>query len=1087
MPDLAAASSRLYRRLAEGVQRTRLVEPILASRPPLVVICAPSGYGKTVLAAQIAASQPSEQVVWVDCGGGGSIDDDLARLASLLLVFAAASPCAQSAVDACSSSLSSMSDERSMILVLDDAGWASDEAALAVLVSAIAEAPPKTVTIVTARTAVAVPAGPLQVWNLGIEELRLSDSETAEAWHHLTAIHPDERGTHRLVRSSGRHFALLSLLGRNASLMGATSVPERCSPSVSSLLKGLVDGQLDDVEKQILHCAAVLGEGSFLELADVARQPAVRDRLTRVSDVIPLVSVGEESSGGRFVVHDLVSEALGSARVLAEAQSQCIAEAIALLESNGRPGRALLIALQSRSGELLADCVEQTGSRLLKCSSWRTVCEAIEQLPSAVIASRPELLLVKAEAEWANGRRSDAIRQAQLAIKIAELAEPDSVSYRGHALLSSMRMVLGDFPGILADVGPLLEDEAFRGTDEFADVVYAAIAAYGFLGDREGLARCDVLASTFCLATELSPFRLSRIDAARALVSVVLEGDRRTAARLTRTASEREGVPSHWRVAATCNAAAAALEAGDLEGAQSGLEAARVAAGECGTRSDHALRDLLSATLEGLQGKDPGVAFRIDRMLECCEAEGERFTETLTCLKGVEVALCLRQTSYARDLSERGAMLALETGSPVLVWLSELLQAQALLAVGEVDRAGKTAERLLPRVESIAAMGHVLHARLILAEIALRAGDLAVALENIAAVSEHIVEKTPGLVVGSYVRCFPDLLGPLAHVVGVGRIPKGVLRCIAGPFAEEAIEAAAQVLTKSEMIALKARMLTESGRTGHAAQTVASEEPIVEVRLFGGLEVKTARGLVAQRDWGKRKARLLFAMLVARHGTDVHRAELIDYLWPDLDEGHGVNNFYVVWSAMKRAVAPGSSEDDASRPFENHNGVCRIVAGRVVSDLDLFTRAREDARRARNVDDTKAEAAALRTSIELYRGDVLPGDIYDDWFGGVRQCFRQEYQASVIRYATIVIEQGDPLAALPFVIQASERDPLREDLYQIRIRLEVASNQRGAAMGTYMSCRNTLIEELGIDPSRETVALYQQILAMEDGPEISEH
>jgi DNA-binding SARP family transcriptional activator len=488
-----------------------------------------------------------------------------------------------------------------------------------------------------------------------------------------------------------------------------------------------------------------------------------------------------------------------------------------------------------------------------------------------------------------------------------------------------------------------------------------------------------------------------------------------------------------------------------------------------------------------LDGDAATVTSKIDRMLACCEAEGEKFTETLTCIRGVEVAVALREHAYARDLSERGAALALETGSPVLLWLAELVQAQACLAVGDVDRASKTAERLLPRVEAIAAMGHVLHARLILAEIALRDGDLAAALEHVAAVAEYVVDKTPGLLVASYVRSFPDLLGPLAHVIGIERIPKGVLRCLAGAYGDEALAAAAGVLTKPELCALRDRMQAESGRAARSTtQAAADGDPIVEVRLFGGLEVRTSRGVVAQRDWGKRKARLLFAMLVARHGTDVHRAELIDYLWPELDEAHGVNNFYVVWSAMKRAVAPGSTEDDASRPFENHNGVCRVISGRVVSDLDLFTKARDDARRAKDARDATAEVIALRTAIEMYRGDVLPGDIYDDWFGGIRQRFRQEYQASVVRFATLMIEKGDPLAALPFVIEASERDPLREDLYQVRIKLEVASNQRGAAMGTYMSCRNTLVEELGIDPSRETVELYQQILAMEDGPGLLE-
>ena len=141
MPDSTAASnSRFYRRLAEGVQRTRLVEPILIGRPPLVVIGAPSGYGKTVLAAQIAASRPTEEVVWIDCGGGGSLDDDLTRLTGLL---SSQTPdqCLGSASDNCSRTLSEIPDGRSLLLVFDDAGWAADAASLALLGSTLVEAP----------------------------------------------------------------------------------------------------------------------------------------------------------------------------------------------------------------------------------------------------------------------------------------------------------------------------------------------------------------------------------------------------------------------------------------------------------------------------------------------------------------------------------------------------------------------------------------------------------------------------------------------------------------------------------------------------------------------------------------------------------------------------------------------------------------------------------------------------------------------------------------------------------------------------------------------------------------------------------
>ena len=65
-------------------------------------------------------------------------------------------------------------------------------------------------------------------------------------------------------------------------------------------------------------------------------------------------------------------------------------------------------------------------------------------------------------------------------------------------------------------------------------------------------------------------------------------------------------------------------------------------------------------------------------------------------------------------------------------------------------------------------------------------------------------------------------------------------------------------------------------------------------------------------------------------------------------------------------------------------------------------------------------------------------------------------------------------------MDACLRDPLREDLYQCRMRLEIATGQRAAAVETYLACRTHLVDELGIDPSRETVELYEQVLGMED-------
>jgi DNA-binding SARP family transcriptional activator len=90
----------------------------------------------------------------------------------------------------------------------------------------------------------------------------------------------------------------------------------------------------------------------------------------------------------------------------------------------------------------------------------------------------------------------------------------------------------------------------------------------------------------------------------------------------------------------------------------------------------------------------------------------------------------------------------------------------------------------------------------------------------------------------------------------------------------------------------------------------------------------------------------------------------------------------------------------------------------------------------------------------------------------------------MLRASRLADEQEDVLSALQFIRRAIQADPWREDLYQQALRYQIASGQRGAAIETYLQCKARLAEELGLDPSSETRALYSEILAMEDAPVI---
>jgi DNA-binding SARP family transcriptional activator len=972
--------------------------------------------------------------------------------------------------------LSALPDERPLMVVFDNVSWAGDPESLFTVERALAEAPVGSTAVVTTRAAVGS-AGASRVWTVGTEQLMFTDLEISLAWKRFACRNLCDAMAGEVALASGRHAALVSLMARHAAFLGVDLTSVECTASISSLVTELAFGQLDDEDRGLLHYAAALGEAGIETLENCCGHKGVGEGMLRIAAVLPLVSVSPRQ---RFKVHDLVADALGSVSYLASRDPGGLRRVVDCLAAAGAAPKALEVAVGSGLEGLVAAALVRLGSHLLKGASWELVNAGLDVLPIELVAAEPGLLLVRAEADWVAHSQPGAIHQVELAMRLADLAGDMDTSSAARSLLAGMRMALADFSGAIADVSPLLETDRMPVSDQLADALYAAIPARGFMADCEGLGRLGESARQLILSGGASGSRLARLELILGVVADYVSGDSVAATALFAAAAAREDVPQPWRVTALSNLAVAALETGDLTLAEKCHNQAAVAPCASSGMLDRALLDVTKAALDGFNGQLDDLEPAIERVMALCGAASEGFTLAATGIAGAVYAVMIGNALYGLNVSQRGILCAAATGSPVLTWLAELVHAQASLALGDVEHARLTAERILPQVAPIGAMGHVLHARMILAQAALHEGDLAAAVQHLSAVSDHIVDKSPALTVASYLRAFPGMLGPLALAMGVDRIPVRVLNLVSGHFATEAIERAADVLTAEEVARLSRRMHAEAERA--AAQEQVGSDEVCAVRLFGGLEVVTARGPVGDRDWTKRKARLLFAMLVSRCGTDVPRGEIIEYLWPEMDEERALNNFYVVWSAMKRALSPDSVRETPCPFVEHVHGVCRIRAGHVESDLDEFTELLGAARRARTTGDADAELVALRSVSDLYRGEVLPGDVYDDWFAPLRERFRHDFEDAMMRAAQLMEENSDPRGGLSLLRKAMAHDPWREDLYQASLRLQMAAGQRSAAIETYLSCRSRLVEDLGIDPSRETTALYEQVLGMEVRP-----
>lgn len=247
--------------------------------------------------------------------------------------------------------------------------------------------------------------------------------------------------------------------------------------------------------------------------------------------------------------------------------------------------------------------------------------------------------------------------------------------------------------------------------------------------------------------------------------------------------------------------------------------------------------------------------------------------------------------------------------------------------------------------------------------------------------------------------------------------------------------------------------------------------PEMEVNLFGGLRVRIEGEEVPDYAWSKNKAKLLFAYLVTRSGREIGRDALLDSLWPGMDHRRALNNLYVVWSAMRKALRNSSGEC----PYVIARGeLYRIDSSRVWSDVAEFD---ELTKKMLFESHTQDEVEQLYLRIDqLYSGDFLAGVKCDQYLLRMRERYRDTYIDALLMASRKLLEIGNAPGALWFARKAFEMESAREDVYQTLMLAQIEAGQRTSAMETFFVCKKYLDQELGLPLSKKTLELYQRLL-----------
>lgn len=128
----------------------------------------------------------------------------------------------------------------------------------------------------------------------------------------------------------------------------------------------------------------------------------------------------------------------------------------------------------------------------------------------------------------------------------------------------------------------------------------------------------------------------------------------------------------------------------------------------------------------------------------------------------------------------------------------------------------------------------------------------------------------------------------------------------------------------------------------------------------------------------------------------------------------------------------------------------------------------------------EAQAAVLKRSLDLYRGDLLEG-WREEWCVFERERLRAMYLAMLEKLVghcevTERYEEG-----LVYGEHLLRHDAAHERAHWRMMRLSYLAGDRTGALRQFEKCRVALQDELGVDPGRLTVDLYEQICADVDG------
>jgi DNA-binding SARP family transcriptional activator len=250
---------------------------------------------------------------------------------------------------------------------------------------------------------------------------------------------------------------------------------------------------------------------------------------------------------------------------------------------------------------------------------------------------------------------------------------------------------------------------------------------------------------------------------------------------------------------------------------------------------------------------------------------------------------------------------------------------------------------------------------------------------------------------------------------------------------------------------------------------------MLKVYLAGQLGIELDGRFLAGDDMPLRQGRLAFAYLACERERAVTREELAQAIWGDRLATAWDSGLTALISKLRAAFARLGMDGRAVLATTEGGYWMHLQPGTWV-DLEMARHSLHNAESAAAGGSFNTAYGDAVVAATILRRPFLEGND-EPWIHGRRRILHAQRVRALDCLIDALAWNGELALALTHANEVIELEPYRERGYQRLMRLHAQLGDRADALRVFERCRALLSEELGVDPSPETMSVHRDLLS----------